>query len=365
MIIASWAADLARRWVVRSRLRDGYLLGHARLGHAFLCERSRVDRNGSVLAVLRSLEPIRFLSPDRLERLSEQLQHRLRITDTAGINSDGYLNLLLPDTSREGAERVADDLRRLLVSSQGPIDFEIVVYPDGSGLGGPGEGDGSVGRKIPRQRGRSNWQNAETVFAWRCPAWKRGIDIIGASFGLVFVAPVILSAALAIRLTSPGGAFFRQLREGHGGRRFWIYKLRTMRSDAEALKAELRLYSEQDGPAFKMSDDPRVTPLGRILRKTSIDELPQLWNVLKGDMSLVGPRPLPVDESESCAPWQRQRLTVRPGITCIWQVRGRSIVTFDEWVRMDLKYVRRRSLWYDLFLLIITGPAVVLRKGPR
>jgi len=363
MIITAWAADLARRWVVRSRLRDGYLLGHTRLGHALLCERSRVDRNGSVLAVLRSVEPLRFLSSDSLEKLSEQLQHRLRITDVAGVDSAGYLQLLLPDTPLVGAEHVAGDLRRILASSQGPIDFEIVVYPTSPGLGG---GDEEIaGRTTSRQRGQSNRRNAETVFAWGCPAWKRAIDITGASVGLAIFAPVVLSAALAVRVTSPGGAFFSQWREGHGGRRFQIYKLRTMRSDAEALKADLRLYSEQDGPAFKMSDDPRVTPIGRFLRKTSIDELPQLWNVLKGDMSLVGPRPLPTDESESCEPWQRQRLSVHPGITCIWQVRGRSIVTFDEWIRMDLKYVRRRSLWYDLFLIIITGPAVVMRKGPR
>jgi lipopolysaccharide/colanic/teichoic acid biosynthesis glycosyltransferase len=363
MIIGSWAADLARRWVVRSRLREGYLLGHSRLGHALLCERSRVDRNGSVLAVLRSVEPLRFLSPDRLQKLSEQLQHRLRITDIAGVDSRGYLHLLLPDTPLEGAMRVASDLTRIIASSQGAIDFEIVVYPTGPGLGGMG--DENVGRGAARQRGQSNRQNLETVFASGCPAWKRGIDIVGASFGLVMFGPLILSAALAVRMTSPGGAFFSQWREGHGGRRFRIYKLRTMRSDAEILKADLRLYSEQDGPAFKMSDDPRVTPLGRFLRKTSIDELPQLWNVFKGDMSLVGPRPLPTDESESCEPWQRQRLSVRPGITCIWQVRGRSIVTFDEWIRMDLKYVRRQSLWYDIFLILITWPAVVMRKGPR
>ena len=203
------------------------------------------------------------------------------------------------------------------------------------------------------------------LFARQCPPWKRALDIVGASVGLVLAAPIIATAALAIRVTSPGGAFFSQLREGLAGRRFWIHKLRTMRLDAESLKQDLRDQSVQDGPAFKMCNDPRVTWLGRLLRHTSIDELPQLWNVLIGDMSLVGPRPLPVEESLNCVRWQRRRLTVRPGLTCTWQIRGRNVVTFDEWIRMDLRYIRRRSLWYDLFLIASTGPAVVTSKGPR
>jgi lipopolysaccharide/colanic/teichoic acid biosynthesis glycosyltransferase len=138
-----------------------------------------------------------------------------------------------------------------------------------------------------------------------------------------------------------------------------------MRQNAERDHETLLNYSEQDGPAFKMRDDPRTTMVGRLLRKTSIDELPQLWNVLCGDMSLVGPRPLWIRESTQCLPWQRQRLTVIPGLTCIWQVRGRSTVSFDEWMRMDIEYVRRRSFFGDLQLLISTGPALFLQQGPR
>ncbi len=144
-----------------------------------------------------------------------------------------------------------------------------------------------------------------------------------------------------------------------------MYKFRSMISDAESLKSQLMELNEQDGPAFKITADPRVTRLGRFLRDTSLDELPQLWNVLRGEMSLVGPRPLPCDESDACLGWQKRRLDVTPGLTCIWQVKGRSQVTFNEWVRMDLQYVGRRSLWQDLKILISTVPAVLQRRGAK
>ncbi len=149
--------------------------------------------------------------------------------------------------------------------------------------------------------------------------------------------------AAAIKFTSPGPVFFRQSRSGRGGRPFFMYKFRSMVVDAEESKSELLTLNEQDGPAFKLTSDPRVTRLGQFLRDTSLDELPQLINVFKGDMSLVGPRPLPCEETAGCLDWQRRRLDVTPGLTCIWQVRGRSRVTFNEWVRMDLQYVRRQS----------------------
>jgi lipopolysaccharide/colanic/teichoic acid biosynthesis glycosyltransferase len=195
------------------------------------------------------------------------------------------------------------------------------------------------------------------------PRWKRVLDVLGAAAGLVVLAPVMAAAALAVMLTSPGPILFTQRRAGLGGRAFTIFKFRTMSADAEARKAELRPKSERDGPAFKLSADPRVTAVGRFLRSTSIDELPQLWNVLRGEMSLVGPRPLPLDESDGCTRWQRHRLDVTPGLTCIWQVSGRSTVSFAQWVRMDMAYIRRRTLLHDVWILVKTVPAVILRRG--
>jgi lipopolysaccharide/colanic/teichoic acid biosynthesis glycosyltransferase len=197
------------------------------------------------------------------------------------------------------------------------------------------------------------------------PLWKRTMDIIGATVGLLIFAPVLIAIAIAIKLTSSGPVIFTQRRAGLGGRPFQICKFRTMGVDAEAKKQALRAISEQDGPAFKLTNDPRVTRIGKILRKTSLDELPQFWNVLKGDMSLVGPRPLPIDEQNGVEQWQRARLETTPGLTCIWQIKGRSQVSFADWVRMDMNYLRRRTLWHDLKILVQTVPAVLLRKGAR
>ena len=188
---------------------------------------------------------------------------------------------------------------------------------------------------------------------------------MGATIGLIFACPIFIVVAALIKLESPGPVFFRQWRTGRGGCPFQMYKFRSMVVDAELRKHNLLGLNEQDGPAFKLADDPRITQLGKFLRGTSLDELPQLWNVLRGEMSLVGPRPLPCEESNSCLDWQRRRLDVTPGLTGIWQVRGRSEVTFNEWVRMDLEYIERRSLWQDAKILFATVPAVIKRRGAK
>lgn len=197
----------------------------------------------------------------------------------------------------------------------------------------------------------------------KTPIWKRAIDIVGSGAGLLLLTPVFAAAAIAIKCTSGGPVFFVQRREGKDGKEFGILKFRTMGVNAEAEQDALRTHSEQDGPAFKLKNDPRITFVGKYLRKSCIDELPQLYNVLVGEMSLVGPRPLPVGESKQCTPWQRQRLSVLPGLTCIWQAHGGRDIKFSEWMRMDMEYIRKRSLFYDLRLICETAFIAILHRG--
>ncbi len=193
---------------------------------------------------------------------------------------------------------------------------------------------------------------------------KRGLDIFVSGMLIVLLSPVLLAAAIAIWATSPGPALFVQKRLGLNKRRFEIYKFRTMVVDAEKKMREIQHLNEVSGPVFKIKNDPRITRVGRFLRRTSIDELPQLFNVFKGDMSLVGPRPLPVRDYEGFSEdWQRRRFSVRPGITCLWQVRGRSSIPFEQWMELDLQYIDGWSLWLDLRILLETIPAVLRGSG--
>jgi exopolysaccharide biosynthesis polyprenyl glycosylphosphotransferase len=197
-------------------------------------------------------------------------------------------------------------------------------------------------------------------------AAKRSLDIVISLLGLVLLAPLLLLIALAVKLTSPGPALYRWRVVGENGRPFTGYKFRSMRANADALKSALLSQNEMEGPVFKMKNDPRVTPLGRVLRRYSLDELPQLWSVLKGDMSLVGPRPPLQTEYARFEPWHKAKLRVRPGLTCLWQVEGRSdIDDFERWVRMDLEYARRRSFFLDVKILAMTIAAVVQARGAR
>ena len=193
---------------------------------------------------------------------------------------------------------------------------------------------------------------------------KRLIDILASLAGILVLSPLFLFLALAVKLTSPGPVIFAQTRVGRYGRHFTFYKFRSMYRDAEARKAALLAANEsKDGVIFKMKDDPRITPIGKILRKFSLDELPQLFNVLKGDMSLVGPRPPVPSEVREYTLEDRKRLNVIPGITCIWQVSGRSDIPFKDQVRLDKEYIASQSLARDLFILVKTVPAILSGKG--
>ncbi|MEK6336406.1 MAG: sugar transferase [Acidobacteriota bacterium] len=200
-------------------------------------------------------------------------------------------------------------------------------------------------------------------FSWRTEA-KRMMDLAGAAALLVVTSPILLLAAIAIKFDSHGPVFFVQERVGLSKRRFRMIKFRTMTVDAESRMAEIEHLNEKTGPIFKIRNDPRITRLGRWLRKTSIDELPQLINVLLGDMSIVGPRPLSLrDALRMEEAWQKRRFSVKPGLTCLWQVSGRSNLSFEQWMQLDLEYIDRWSLGLDAAILLRTIPAIVLARG--
>lgn len=192
---------------------------------------------------------------------------------------------------------------------------------------------------------------------------KRGIDITAALLGLLVTAPLWLLIAILVRCDSKGPVIFEQIRIGKDDKPFTFYKFRSMRLGAEAMKEKLRHLNIAEGPVFKIKDDPRVTRIGRFLRRSTLDELPQLINVLKGEMSLVGPRPPLPEEVAVYTPLQRKRLEVTPGLTCLWQVTGRSEISFSEWVQLDLYYIQHQSLLLDIKILIRTLPAVLSRRG--
>ena len=183
---------------------------------------------------------------------------------------------------------------------------------------------------------------------------KRVMDILGAGCGLVLLSPIIIIVAILVKFSSKGPVFFSQKRVGKNGKAFEMYKFRSMVVNAEELKEKLAAQNEMSGPMFKMKDDPRVTKVGKFIRKTSLDELPQLWNVIKGDMSLVGPRPSLPKEVAQFEEWMYKRLSVKPGLTCYWQVSGRNNIDFEDWMKLDCRYVDERNLWIDIKLIFKT-----------
>jgi lipopolysaccharide/colanic/teichoic acid biosynthesis glycosyltransferase len=339
-------------------------------------ERMRSDRGNSNFALLSFNFP-RPCGAAELATLAQVFAARLRATDDAGILAADRVGIILPETPADGAWKLAEDLIELFPTQMRQVSPEVYTYPSDDDSFDRTDGEETVLR--PTANGVAmhtqadngvavHFQSREpqpmhTLFAQPLPRWKRLFDIVVSSIAIVVLSPLLLLVGVAIKITSPGPIIFRQRRDTLGGRPFMIYKFRTMSVDAEQRRAALREFSEQDGPAFKIAKDPRVTRVGRLLRSTSIDELPQLFNVLLGDMTLVGPRALPSFESSGCEPWQRRRLDVTAGITCIWQVYGRSSVSFAEWMRMDLRYIRTRSARGDLKLLVQTVPAVVTGRG--
>jgi lipopolysaccharide/colanic/teichoic acid biosynthesis glycosyltransferase len=260
-----------------------------------------------------------------------------------------------PETPRGRLAEFVDAARTAgrTVTVKGPLRVGDLPAP------GPGErwaaeqGGGEDGWRLVFE-GRSRWQRAA----------KRVLDVVVASALIVLLSPLLLAIAVAVRLTSAGPVFYGWRVLGRDGQPFVGYKFRTMVRDADELKATLLAHNRMVGPVFKMTKDPRITPLGRWLRRYSLDELPQLWSVVRGHMSLVGPRPVFPTEYQQFELWQMRKLSVVPGITCLWQVNGRNaIADLDEWVRLDLDYVDRWSLGLDLRILLRTLLAVVRGTG--
>lgn len=323
-------------------------------------ERARTDRTGAGFSLLVVRCSRGGAQEDRLlARVAGILAQRLRLPDVVGWLDEKGVGALLPATPAQGARKVAEDLNAMLPAGSPWLIHRVYYYPTDWLSRGPAaaEDEGQTGHQ------EKLVCPMETLFVEPLPLWKRALDVIGALGGLLLLWPIFAVAAVAVKLSSPGPVLFKQQRIGLGGRPFTMYKFRSMVVGAECRKKAFLAANEQDGPVFKIKNDPRLTPVGRFLRSTSIDELPQLWNVLRGDMSLVGPRPPLCEEVVQYDVWHRRRLEVTPGLTCIWQVNGRSEIRFEDWVRMDMEYIRSRSLIHDLKLLIKTVPAVLSRRG--
>jgi lipopolysaccharide/colanic/teichoic acid biosynthesis glycosyltransferase len=341
-------------------------------------ERCFADRGGRTFGLIL----LDFASHGSADAFVERLRDDLRSTDVVGRLDGCRAGILLPDADADSV--IGADVR-IRVAAQGfgiPYASKSYAYPDAQTVSlarrrsrsasttGPERTDLEV-PEIVRARAaaaRERIEEREPTDLWPllsppAPLWKRALDVALASLLLLALLPLFALVAVAIRLESAGPVFYRQQRVGRGGRLFTFYKFRSMYADADARRDELADQNEQDGPIFKMRRDPRVTRIGRILRRASIDEMPQLWNVLRGDFSLVGPRPPTPDEVLGYAPWQRRRLSVPGGLTCLWQVSGRSEIGFEDWMRLDMRYVARRGLLEDLVLLARTLPAVLSGRG--
>lgn len=298
------------------------------------------------------LEPVGVLTQPENERWPLPLND---LGSLADVNAASVLRIQMIDRVIISAEGIEDERLLELISLTRQMGVKISTLPSLSAMMGPAatvdqlEGITLIGLNTPSLARSSR-------------VLKRMLDIVGASFLLVLTAPLWLFITIAVMRDSPGPALFRQERIGRGGKPFRLTKFRSMVPDAEARRAALLAQSRQDG-WLDLEHDPRITPIGRFLRLTSLDELPQLWNVLRGDMSLVGPRPLIEEEDRNVSGWARGRLDLTPGITGVWQVLGRTELPFEQMIMLDCLYVANWSLWTDVRLLLQTVPRVLTRSG--
>jgi lipopolysaccharide/colanic/teichoic acid biosynthesis glycosyltransferase len=342
-------------------------------------EKARAERNGhSVSLAIIQTSGRRTRERPRLE---DVLRGRLRIMDEAGWFDQSRIGVLMPYTSRQGAWHMIEDMCRLMQGALSPSDCRVYTYPQ-DWLTGRGAEDVQevahtrevqpVGSVAEHPRATSPLHD-DPVSGGPAdmPAWQRGLDITGALFGLMVLSPVFLATALVIKLVSPGPVFFKQVRIGRGGKPFLLWKFRTMTAGADTAIHQnhvAQLIRSANGaaaarPMAKLDDDPRVIPLGRIIRGACIDELPQLINVLRGEMSLVGPRPPIPYEVREYLPWQRRRFDTMPGLTGLWQVSGKNRLTFDEMIRLDIRYCRTKCLWKAVAIICRTPLAIAQEIG--
>jgi lipopolysaccharide/colanic/teichoic acid biosynthesis glycosyltransferase len=347
----------------------------AEFSRRLLSECARTDRSGREFSLL-------VFHGEATPAMLRTLGERIRVTDEIGWLSQRRLGILLPDTLAPGAQHIRRDLCTRLSPRAPGIRCSVYTYPtdwlDDGAIGERervGEEDARPVEAMERLHrpgaGSSPEPAVQAPLPPHLPLWKRVMDMVGALLALVVLSPLMLAVALAVRLSSPGPVIFRQERIGSRGRPFLMFKFRTMRVDAgedvHRLFVQALIRGEAgcgNGGEFKLRNDPRITPIGGFLRRWSLDELPQLLNVLRGEMSLVGPRPDPCYARAAYRPWYHRRtLTARPGITGLWQVEGRSRVTFEEMVRMDLRYGHSLSVRNDLRILTRTLRAVLSRHG--
>jgi lipopolysaccharide/colanic/teichoic acid biosynthesis glycosyltransferase len=340
-------------------------------------ERARCDRGAQPFRfVVFKLLPSKHGLTGSMVKLARLISDRVRLTDERAVWSADQIALLLPQTDRLGLQVVLESLTKQAANREIYFDVQTFQYPneshfdsDDSSVAGNADSEDSISddssttvEVYPSSVAREAISSSIALYLADYPTWKRQIDVCSAVVGLVATSPLIAMAAVAIKLNSPGPVFFKQKRTGYHGRVFEMYKLRSMVITADEQKSALMELNERDGPAFKIANDPRVTFVGRILRATGMDEIPQLWNVLRGDMALVGPRPLPCDEDAQCLSWQRRRLETKPGLTCYWQTSKSRRVSFSDWMRMDLRYYSRRSFVQDSYIVVRTVMAVFLGR---
>ena len=339
-------------------------------------ERARVDRNSHVFSLVAFEVGTPNSCLDSINNFVSQLKKQIRITDEIGWLDNATIGVLLFNS-------LNDEARIFIEKIKGNSPFNIVckcsisTYPEGmvehphiegvhKGLENLCHHSLYVSTSLQDHHSTTDERiglSLQPVFFDKVSIWKRLLDIIVSSIALIALSPLMLILAIAVKLNSKGPVFFKQQRAGLGGAPFTFLKFRTMDFDSDEKKSDLLQFNERTGPVFKMKNDPRVTRLGKFLRKWSLDELPQFINVFLGDMSLVGPRPPTMDEVEKYDNWHNYRLEIKPGITCIWQVYARHEKSFEDWVRLDIKYRQKQSLLFDLKLLALTIPAVLSRRG--